>query len=101
MLDQLIDAVVQNNAVEVQKFLDQGVNPNACLDEANITPLHFAAQSNAIQVIPVLINAGADVYAATSDDEQIPYDVAQMSGNNDAAKVLLGYMDQGSSHWTN
>ena len=44
----LIDAILKNNFTRVKELLEQGADPNMVLDEACVTPLHFAAQKSSI-----------------------------------------------------
>jgi len=91
MVDQLIEAVIANNKQETLTLLNKGINPNAAVDRAQITPLHFAAQMNALDVIPALINAGAKIDAADYDEESTPLEVAKMNGNYEAVNLMLSF----------
>jgi ankyrin repeat protein len=98
MIDHLIEAVIDNDAEKVERLLDKGADPNSKADYALISPLHYAAQNNSVQVIPLLIEAGANIYATDSDGEQTPLDVACISNNQEAVRVLLGYMSGNTSN---
>lgn len=50
--------------MKVQKFLNQGVHPDAC-DAAGYTPLHYAALKGYINVCQTLLETGADINAVT------------------------------------
>jgi ankyrin repeat protein len=84
----LIEAVIHNDAKQVRAELERGVDPNACLDPALVTPLHFAAQHNAIDVISLLITAGAKINAQTFPDGQTPLDIARLHRHEKMAKLL-------------
>lgn len=87
-LTELIDAITVRNKNKVTSLLQQGVSPCGALDSANVTPLHFAAQSNAIEIIKLLILAGADVEAMTQPDGETAYDVARLHGHQEAMVLL-------------
>lgn len=88
---QLINAIIENNVDVVNNLLNAGVDPNECLDTAKITPLHYAAQNNALHVIPLLIEAGADLHAVTEPDELTPLEIALMHGHDKVVQILLAY----------
>ena len=89
----LIDAVITNNVQITQKLLNEGADPNQLLDESGVTPLHFAAQNNSLNVVPLLVKAGAKVDAETTPDGQTPLDIAQLHGHSMMVKILLAYSD--------
>lgn len=84
----LIDAVKKNNINTVKRLLQNGVNPNQADDKDNITPLHFAATYNAVDVIPLLISAGANLDAKTCDG-LTPLDCAHGLKNANTANILI------------
>lgn len=84
----LIEAVIHNDVNSVRTALEQGADPNACLDPANVTPLHFAAQHNAMDVVPLLVTAGAKVNAQTIPDGQTALDVARLHKHEKMARLL-------------
>jgi len=90
-LSQLIDAVLNDDVDEVIELLHEGADPSAVEDEAGITPLHFAAQSNSLSVIPALILAGADIHARTQPDHLTPLAVALLHNNERVANLLFAY----------
>lgn len=87
----LIEAVIDNDVEAVNKLLNRGIDPNLSLDDANITPLHFAAQGNCLEVIPVLVNAGANVHAETEPDGQTPLDIALLHKHDRIVQLLIAY----------
>lgn len=89
-LHQLIDAVIHNDPHRVNQLLSEGTNPNGSPDVAGVTPLHFAAQNNALLVLPLLIEAGADLFAETKD-HYTPLDVAIMHNHEKIVQALLAY----------
>jgi ankyrin repeat protein len=88
---QLIEAVIHNDAKAVREALENGADPNACLDPAMVTPLHFAAQHNAVEVIPLLITAGAKLNARTYPDGQTALDIARLHHHPETTKLLEEY----------
>lgn len=84
----LIEAVIHNDAVAVRAALENGADANACLDPANVTPLHFAAQHNAVDVVALLITAGAKVNAQTIPDGQTALDIARLHKHEKMIKLL-------------
>lgn len=87
----LIGAIVENNVQLVSELLNQGVNPNDTIDHAKITPLHFAVQNNALEVIPLLIEAGAVVEVSQDAEGNTPVQTALCHGNHRIAQLLLAY----------
>jgi ankyrin repeat protein len=84
----LIEAVIHNNQKQVRTELENGADPNACLDPALVTPLHFAAQHNALDVVSLLVTAGAKINAKTYPDGQTPLDIARLHRHEDMARLL-------------
>ena len=91
MTDNLIKAVIENNVEHVNEFLNQGIDPNNTLDAAHVTPLHFAAQNNSLEIIPLLIEAGADLHAQTEPDGQTPLDIALLHQHEKVVQILIAY----------
>ncbi len=87
----LIEAVIHNDVTNVRKLLENGADPNACQDRANVTPLHFAAQHNATDVVSLLITAGAKLHAITFPDQQTPLDIAKLHHHEAMVKLLNEY----------
>ena len=88
---RLIKAIIHKDSSTVRELLSAGENPNQCLDSAKITPLHFAAQHNALDIIPLLITAGADIHATTVPDGQTPLDIAKLQGHQEMISLLEDY----------
>lgn len=90
----LIEAVVNNDIEEVKLLLEQGADPNVTLDEAELTPLHFAAQNNAVEIAELLFTAGADLDSET-DEGQTPLDVAREFRHEEMIKLLVRLKHKG------
>lgn len=89
----LIDAVIDNDVMRVHQLLtpDGDIDPNGTLDEAGITPLHYAAQNNALEVIPLLIEAGADPDVKTHPEGDTPLTIAILHNHQRVIELLLSY----------
>jgi len=88
---ELIEAVINNNADAVRNILLLGADPNYCQDEANVTPLHHAAQHNAVGVVVLLLTAGANIHARTIPEGQTPLDVAILFKHKEMKALLEKY----------
>ena len=91
---RLIRAVINNDVKLVGYLLNRGANPNSALDRANITPLHYAALNNALEVIPLLVEAGAILEAETQPEGYTAIEIAFLHGNYQIAMVLLAYVNE-------
>jgi ankyrin repeat protein len=85
----LIDAIIENNIEMVKEFLQNGVDPNLCLDAARVCPLHFAAQDNRIEIGKLLIARGAHIDACTYPENLTPLDVAKLHGHTEFIELLM------------
>lgn len=88
---ELIEAIINNDVTRVKELLAAGTNPNVTLDKALITPLHFAAQRNCLDVVPALVAAGADLNARIIPDNLTPLDVARMHEHHEMVSLLTFY----------
>lgn len=89
--DHLYSAIIINDVNGVNDLLSQGADPNHIEDNACITPLHHAAQNGSLEVIPLLVEAGADIYAQTEPEGHTPLDVALAHGHERVVKILMAY----------
>lgn len=99
----LIDAVVEGDTKKVKELLATGEDPNLVLDAAQVTPLHYAAQFNAVEIGELLIKAGANLYARTSPEEETPVEIAHLHDSKEFIKLLLFHMskDKDGAHYIN
>jgi len=75
-LIRFMQAIRKQDIETVKKMLEQGVDANGYEDRAKFTPLHVAATYGVTEIIPLLINAGANVDNET-DDHLKPADFAK------------------------
>ena len=84
----LINAIKRNNIKAVVGFLEGGADPSHFEDAAMITPLHYAVVYNVPDAIPILIGAGADLKAKTSEG-MTPLDYAKYHKHTDLVDLLM------------
>jgi ankyrin repeat protein len=87
-MEHIIDAIILDDVTTVMEMLHQGFNPNSCEDEAMVSPLHIAAQHNALGCAKALLRAGADVDAETTDGIT-PFEVAKLNLFEEMMELLL------------
>lgn len=90
----LIAAVIHNDQHAVRHILAGGADPNFCHDRAKVTPLHHAAQHNAVEVVELLITAGANIHARTKPEGETPLDVAKKFQHQEMMALLLHYAER-------
>ena len=83
----LLDAVIDDQETRVCWLLEHGADPNFFEDIARITPLHFAAHHNALNVVPLLVMAGAKLSSLT-DEGETPVAVAKRHGYHEMVRLL-------------
>lgn len=88
----LIEAILEKNIEQVKKLLAQGANPNESQDRAGITPLHFVAQQNMLEIVPLLVEAGANLEAKTRLEGDTPLQIAQLHGHLQMVNLLAIYL---------
>jgi ankyrin repeat protein len=96
--EALLQAVINNEPLQVKDLLDQGADPNffECPKE-KIRLIHFAALYDARRVIPPLIEAGADLHAKTGNDGVTALDIAKQHSFRKTAKLLKSFLNQSVS----
>jgi ankyrin repeat protein len=100
MIHDLIAVVLANDIEEVKNLLQQGADPNFSEDKAKITPLHFAAQNNFLEIAILLIAAGAMLDARTVPEGETPLDIAKNQPQETHAEMvaLLTFFAGNKSH---
>lgn len=97
MEQELLRAAGLNDVASVELLLGCGVTPDAC-DANGWTALHFAASTNAVDVVKVLILRKANLEAKTTEKvnidgsvwaESTPLHVAAGFQSSEVARVLL------------
>jgi uncharacterized protein len=87
-IEHLIEATIRNDVKEVYKLLKAGVNPNDYEDEAELRPIHFAALYNALDVVSLLVGAGADIHVENLAGETA-LNIAQQHNHKEMAFLLM------------
>lgn len=86
-MEHLIEAVIEDNATQVQQLLESGLDPNGWEDSGRVRPLHFAAQHNSLASAKVLIQAGANIDGTTADGVT-PLDIAKLHSHPAMVELL-------------
>lgn len=81
-------AACEGNDDVVSLFLRLGINPNL-RDLLGGTVLHCASANGSTKCIEVLISAGAQCNAGTTDEDETPLHVASAFGHSSAVRLLL------------
>jgi ankyrin repeat protein len=89
----LVAAVIADDTAAVQSLLEQGASVSYTEDSAELQPLHFAALYDSVDVIPLLVMAGADVGALTDCD-----DTALSIAKRHGYERVVAALSQLSSH---
>ena len=87
-VDELIAAVIRNNASSVRKQVESGVNPNT-RDGEGRTPLTLAIHQKSENAIPVLLQARKIDVNATNQAGESPLMLAIITGQDDLARQLI------------
>lgn len=83
---ELVKAVASNNIKSVKTHLQKGVELNPIYD---ITPLAQASRMGNLEMMKLLIEAGADVNHQMDDDRETALMEAVAAGHLDAVKMLI------------
>jgi ankyrin repeat protein len=86
------DAAQQSDIETVRRLLQQGADVNAAQGDG-MTALHWAAQNGNVDIMHILLYAGASVQATTRLGGYTPLHMASMRGSEAAVRLLL---DNGS-----
>lgn len=85
---ELFEAVSQNDVIKVMRLLERGVDPNQFDIDKHYTALHYAVHTNAIDVVLLLITAGADLESVTEENMSV-FDIAREHKNEEMILLLL------------
>ena len=94
-IGELINAVMNHDSTRVNKLLNSGVDPNSSIDSNKITALHFAAQINALTIVPLLMQAGACLEAITHPEGQTALEIACTHKHSKMIELLVAYKNIG------
>jgi peptidoglycan/LPS O-acetylase OafA/YrhL len=86
--DSLLVAVLFQNTAAVDRFLDEGADPNEPRGEEGATPLHIAALVGNSRIAERLLEAGADPLVVDDDDDG-PFGYAYFVGAKSVADLLV------------
>ena len=71
-------------------LINARANSNKARNDNGTTPLFKAAEKDHVEVVRLLIKAGADINTATTDDfEAIPLYIAAQNGHDKVASLLI------------
>jgi ankyrin repeat protein len=84
----LADAVRNDDATQMRELLAAGVDPDG-YDAAGNAPLHIAALQNNLQLIEILLDAGADIDRPRTGAGDTPLLEAVQHHRDDASLLLL------------
>ncbi len=85
---ELFEAVSANDVVRVTRLLERGVDPNLYDGDYHYSALHYAVQCNAMDVVLVLITAGADLNRLTEENLSV-YDIASHYRHEEMLNLLV------------
>jgi ankyrin repeat protein len=83
----LINAIINDDLLQVKQLLEKGAEANISDDDANVTPLHYAVLHNKVSIAELLITAGANLNARSNED-QTPLELAQELGHKEMIALL-------------
>ncbi|HVV67970.1 MAG TPA: ankyrin repeat domain-containing protein [Gammaproteobacteria bacterium] len=86
-MKQLIEAVQMDDATKTAELLRSGLDANGYEDYARVTPLHFAAQANALESAQLLLQAGANPASKTIEGIT-PLNIALLYAHLDMMSLL-------------
>lgn len=85
----LLDAARKGDADAVRALLENGADPNLAQGDG-LTALHLAAREGHIEVVEILIGAGAETGTTTRIGDYTPLHLAGGAGNAGVVGALLG-----------
>ena len=81
---QVLDAVLSNDTGALKTLLDDGIDPD---EEGVATPLYFASDRGFLEVVSLLVSAGADVNRLSKWGS--PLQIAARKGHEEIVALLL------------
>jgi ankyrin repeat protein len=89
--DSLLHAAVNNNRVNITKYLiDKALDVNT-KGANNATPLHLAAKTGNVEIANILLKSGADLSSKAYKPSLLPIHVAAVHGNLTLIKLFICY----------
>ncbi len=85
---ELFEAVSANDVMQVAQLLERGADPNQYDKESHYRALHYAVQCNAMDVVLLLITAGADLNIMTEENLTV-FDIASLYQYEEMLNLLL------------
>ncbi len=85
---ELFEAVSNNDVIKVLRLLEKGTDPNMYDLDQHFTALHYAVQHDAIDVVLLLVTAGADLDTVT-EENLTAMDIAKQQNNRKMITLLL------------
>ena len=86
--DGLLDAARRGDADEVRALLEDGADPDFAQGDG-LTALHLAAREGHLEIVDMLIGAGAETGAATRIGDYTPLHLASGAGHAEVVGALL------------
>ena len=83
------DAAMRNDSEGVYSLLEQGEDVNAAQGDG-MTALHWAAENGDIEIVEVLLSAGASLNSTTRLGSYTPLHLASKMGRDTVIRALLG-----------
>lgn len=85
---ELFEAVSANDVIKVMKLLERGADPNQYDFEQHYSALHYAVQTNALDVVLLLVTAGADLDTITEENLTV-FDIASQFRHEEMLNLLV------------
>ena len=86
--DALLDAARRGDADAVRALLEEGADPDLAQGDG-LTALHLAAREGHLEIVDILIGAGAEAGATTRIGDYTPLHLAGGAGHADVVGALL------------
>ncbi len=88
--NELVESIMNNDPQQVKCWLEMGAEPNGVTDSYLLRPLHFAVTQGSVEIVELLLAAGADANL-TDIDGLTPRDLAVLF---DEIEFIALYFDK-------